>query len=430
MVRQLFILLIAFYWTGAFGQIKIITKQPQKVPQGKKWILTSTMEPLIEVNEGTLNSGTLCNAKIMSNPKSVNAIIEGDYDRPNKAYEINFTSLSKVVYTNDLTYKISAIRSFLCYDYYEINQDKSSSESSTITFYQGQIVYAMGCLESIQIRETALSQNELIEIKSKETLKKQKEIKEQQRQISVEKNRKENKIIGKLTDGTPFDEFEIPTISNNVSPLIQCKNTIGLKSFIVNCLFDSKDNVSIIYNITYDTNSNPIKVTKTITTKNQYDGTENGSKTVSNFNCSEEEVIKNIRRYYQLSEPSRILYKGKMAKVSIVKHIWIKSQSKYYLTKQNVEIKKRKGSLNIEMRNANSFSGHEENEIERNAFTDISYISKIREYIISDPPNTAGYHYGINYYARRTDYKINIEYNDDEKMKEQFTNTIWKIYRE
>jgi hypothetical protein len=149
------------------------------VPQGKKWTLSSKMEPLIEVNEGTLNSGTLCNAKIMSNPKSVAAIIEGDYGRPNKAYEISFTSLSKVAFTNDFTYKISSIRSFLCYDYYEINQDKRSTESSTITFYQGQIVYAMGCLESIQIQETTLSGNELTELKRKETLKIQNEIEEQ-----------------------------------------------------------------------------------------------------------------------------------------------------------------------------------------------------------------------------------------------------------
>jgi hypothetical protein len=63
MARQFIILLITFCWTGVFGQTKIIYKQPQKVPKEKNWTLTSKMEPLIEVNEGTLNSGTLCNAR-------------------------------------------------------------------------------------------------------------------------------------------------------------------------------------------------------------------------------------------------------------------------------------------------------------------------------------------------------------------------------
>lgn len=430
MARQFIILLITFCWTGIFGQTKIIYKQPQKVPQGKKWTLTSKMEPLIEVNEGTLNSGTLCNAKILSNPKSVTAIIEGEYGRPNKAYEISFTALSKVPYTNELTYKLSSIKSFLCYNYNETNQDKRSAELTTITFYQGQIVYVMGCLESIQIQETLLSQNELTELKRKETLKKQNEVKEEQRQELAEKNRKENEINEKIANGTAFDEFEIPNISNNVSPLLQSKDTVGLKSFIINCLFDSKGSSTTVYNITYDTNSNPTKITKTITTKNQYDGTENGSETVTNLNCSEEEIIKNIKQFYQLSEPAKILYKGKTAKVSIIKHILVKSQSKYFLTKQNVEIKKRKGSLNVEMRYANTFSGYEENDIQRNSFTDTSYISKIREYIINNPPNTTGYHYGINYYARRTDYNVSVEYNADDKVKYKFTNTIWKVYRQ
>lgn len=427
MTRNLLLLLFTFYFTSVFGQTIIISTQPQKVPQGEKWTLTTQMQPLIEVNEGTLNSGTLCNAKILSNPKSVQAILEGEYGRPNKAYGINFNGLSKVAYTNDLTYKVSSISSFSCYDYNATNQDNRSSEKTVITFLPGQIVYVMGCLESIQMTESILSQNELTELKKKEILKKQNEIKEQGRQEFEEKNEKENDIKEKLTSGYAFDEFEIPNISNNTSPSLNCIDTLGLKSFILNCLFKDNKQLSITYNVTYDTLLNPIGLTKTITTYNQYDGTANGTKITNDFSCGEKEILDSLKKYFKLSASAKINFNRKTYSIPIVKHIWIKSQSKYYLTKQNVEIRKKKGHLNIEMTYANSFSGYEENVIKRNPFTDNSYIDKIKEYIRSNPPDTRGYNYGINYYARRTDFIIDIEYNNDEEVKHTFSNTIWKI---
>lgn len=159
--KSLVIFLFTFSWTGVLGQIIIITKYSQKVPQGKKWTLTSNMQPLIEVNEGTLNSGTLCNANILSNPRNLATINEGDYGNPNKSYGIDFKGLTKVAYTNNLTYKISSILSFLCYDHFNVGQDNKISEQSNITFYPGQTISLSGCLETIEFLENDLSQTDL-----------------------------------------------------------------------------------------------------------------------------------------------------------------------------------------------------------------------------------------------------------------------------
>lgn len=184
MIRHLVILLVTFYWSNALGQPVIVGKQPREVPQGKKWTLTTKMQPVIELNEGTLNSGTLCNAMILSNSKNVTGIIEGGYyGKMNKGYGINFTGLSEVAYTNARTYKISSIENFSCVDYHK----KNDQHSLAITFYPGQVIYVMGCLESIQMFQTTFTQNDVDELKRKEALEKQNSIKEEQ--IREEKQR-------------------------------------------------------------------------------------------------------------------------------------------------------------------------------------------------------------------------------------------------
>jgi len=419
LVSGLFILLFIICSTTIVGQTVIIGKYPQKVPQGKKWTLTSKMQPLIEINEGTLNSGTLCNARILSNPKSVEAILEGDYGRPNKSYEIRFNELSKVAYTNALTYKISSISLFQCSDYKENQEEKRSSDLNAITFYQGQSIYVMGCLESIQLFESTLTQKEIIELDRKDKLKKKQEIEEKERIELVNNNSREKEIRDKLNTGYEFFEYELTNIFNTPSPLLICKRKDGLKSFFFNCLLGNENNPKI--NITYDTNSNPIKVSKTVS-----DGTQNGTKTISDFNCSEKEIIDSLKIYFQLSQPAKISYKEISKTVPVVKCIWVESRSKFSITVQNVTIKKKRGNIELEMHTETGSDRYEQRSLDQNQFSDTSYTEKIKEYIINNPPNTTGRNFGINYYAIRIDETVQIEYNDNDKQT--FSRTIWKVF--
>jgi hypothetical protein len=158
MTRQIISTILLFISTIAFGQKNVIlTKYPQKVPIGKKWVLPLNKALLIEVNEGTLVSGTLCSAKFLTRNPSISAILEGQYGRPNKVYGISFKNLSKVAYTNGVTFSITPI-SYSSYDYSN-SQDGVLQSKENIVFHEGQSVYITECLESLQVLEYTLSAN-------------------------------------------------------------------------------------------------------------------------------------------------------------------------------------------------------------------------------------------------------------------------------
>ena len=60
----------------------IITQRPQTVPMGKRWVLLAGEKTTIEISDGTLNSGTFCNAMFLSNPHMIFNINKGDYSNP------------------------------------------------------------------------------------------------------------------------------------------------------------------------------------------------------------------------------------------------------------------------------------------------------------------------------------------------------------
>jgi len=167
-MKKLLILTAFCISITTFGQTVIIGTSPLPVPQGKKWILPTNKEILIETSDGTLRSGTLCNARILSSPKIVTGILEGEYGHPNEVYSILFNELYSVAYANKYTYSITPISIVNSnFDLSEL-QHKGLNDigSKQIVFYPGQKVYVGECLQSIQFIEANLTPQDQLEIKN------------------------------------------------------------------------------------------------------------------------------------------------------------------------------------------------------------------------------------------------------------------------
>lgn len=228
MIKYIITSILLFISTLSFGQKSIIlTKYPQKIPTGKKWILPLTKPLLIEVNDGTLNIGTLCSAKFITKTPSISALIEGDFGRPNKVYSINFKNLIKVAYTNGVTFSIVPT-SFSSYDYLNSQQGVIQSKQD-VTFYQGQTVYITECLENIQLIEYNLTANDISELKQKERNKKELEIKNKREQEANSIKEREEGFSANIINNAPFRLDEL----NNKPFLIRTDN-LNLKEEILN----------------------------------------------------------------------------------------------------------------------------------------------------------------------------------------------------
>jgi hypothetical protein len=199
------------------GQYVMLTGYPQKVPNGKKWTLPTKQEILIEVNSGTLTSFTLCNSRILSNPRIITGIIEGQYGQPNEVYSILFKDLHKVAYTNDLTYRIlplSIVDTKFNLSKFE-NTTLESVGLKQLVFYSGQFVYVSECIQSMQIIETDMTAKDYNDIKKKENERKAKELGiEQKRKASEEKEKEIAKIETRKKILFTSDFFESSELTN------------------------------------------------------------------------------------------------------------------------------------------------------------------------------------------------------------------------
>lgn len=152
------------------GQTIIVNNYPKVVPQGKKWVLPTGQEILIELNTNAFQSGSQCNALLNSNPIILSGILEGSINNPNEVYSILLSELSKIAYSNEFTYGITPIRIIDS----KFNMDELSYKpiyhvgKKQITFYPGQKVFVGACLQSIQLIEYTISTEELNEIKERE----------------------------------------------------------------------------------------------------------------------------------------------------------------------------------------------------------------------------------------------------------------------
>jgi hypothetical protein len=181
----------------SFGQRNIVlSSYPKKVPDGKKWILTTNQETLIEVDYGVLKDGSLCNALFLSSPGVIHGVLEGDYGNAKEGYTILFDSRNKVPYTNEYTYSIipKSIVSIL-FDLSEL-KTKPVDEvgEKQIAFYAGEKVYVGGCLKSLQLTEANLNTEDFQKISLKKKQEEEKIAKQEQAIIDKQNYVKNNKI--------------------------------------------------------------------------------------------------------------------------------------------------------------------------------------------------------------------------------------------
>ena len=184
----------------SIGQTIILGQYPKTVPEGKKWSIPTNKELLVELSNGSFQSGTLCNASVMSNPRILSGIVEGEYGRPNEVYSIIFKELNKVAYTNEVTYSIIPLGiADKNFSLSELKYKKANEVGKKqIVFYPGQKVYVSQCIQSIQLTEENLSAKELSEIKNKENekivLEQKKKQDETDKKSKAEQDRR-NKIL-------------------------------------------------------------------------------------------------------------------------------------------------------------------------------------------------------------------------------------------
>ncbi len=205
MKRLLLLTLLIIPLLGFTQKTVTITTYPQKVPEGKKWILSNNQNILVEVNRGVLNSGSLCNARFLSNPRILTGIVVGEYGKPREIYGIIFKNLTKATYVNELTFNILPI-SFVNSDF-DLSELRSNNPEnvgrSEIKFIQGQKVFVGECLSGIQVIEKDLTPTELATIKEKE---KQLELIEQKqkKEEDEKKIKAENELKEKVKNSNEY----------------------------------------------------------------------------------------------------------------------------------------------------------------------------------------------------------------------------------
>jgi hypothetical protein len=149
----------------------VIYKQPKKVPEGKVWKIERGQQVKIQVSDGTLSSGSYCNAMFLSNPGIIFNINRGDYYNA-EGYGIIISSFEKVPYTNDRTFLITPL-SIIDKDF-DISQFRNLEPkdigTKEIVFKAGETVFAGSCFESIEVIESDLSKEDLLAEKKKKDL--------------------------------------------------------------------------------------------------------------------------------------------------------------------------------------------------------------------------------------------------------------------
>jgi hypothetical protein len=157
----------------------ILSNHVQTVPEGKVWKLQRDKPIKVQFNPGTLESGSLCNAWLLTKPSIVSFIRSGSIFESN-IYNVIISDFKKIPYTNDITYLIYPI-SFI---------DKSVEPSELmnklpeevgmkeLVYFENESVSVGQCLLSLEITEYDLSKKEkkILAMKKEEYIKSQSNI--------------------------------------------------------------------------------------------------------------------------------------------------------------------------------------------------------------------------------------------------------------
>jgi hypothetical protein len=168
-MKKYLIVLLVIIISSTIAQTKSkkinITKTIKIVPTGKIWKLERDKPIIIQISEGTLKSGTLCNAMFRSNPGFILHIYRGDYNKAD-GYSIIIKNIEKLKYINGITYKVTPIsivdKNFNLETPLIDNPENVGSKE--IVFKPGEMVFVDNCLVSIELTELGQSDlNKLIE---------------------------------------------------------------------------------------------------------------------------------------------------------------------------------------------------------------------------------------------------------------------------
>lgn len=161
-ITILFVILSSVVNAQSVGKKVIITQVPKTVPAGKIWKLERGKETIVQLNEGTLKNGTLCNALFLSRPGIVFSLNKGDYQN-GEGYGILFKNFEKVQYTNDITYSITPI-SFVDKEFDLESLSTNAPEdvgTNELSFKAGEKVFVSTCFVTIELAEYNMSHADL-----------------------------------------------------------------------------------------------------------------------------------------------------------------------------------------------------------------------------------------------------------------------------
>jgi hypothetical protein len=162
------LLMFATFSISSLSQTKtvFITNDTKIVPEGKKWKLEIGKSTKIQVNSGTLTTGTYCNAMFLSNPRVIWNINKGNRYHA-ESFGIKFENLEEVPFTNGYTFNIIPILF--------IDVQKEAIGSKKLVFMAGESVFIGSCLEAIEFIEVNMTPEEIMLQKKERTLALEKE---------------------------------------------------------------------------------------------------------------------------------------------------------------------------------------------------------------------------------------------------------------
>ena len=160
-----------FSYGQAFKKVIVYT-YPKKVPDGKVWKIESGKKTIVQLVEGSLQSGTFCNAMFLSRPGIVFNINKGDVYNA-VSFGIIISDFEKIPYTNDYTYSITPTS--IIDKNFELSELKVKKPEDVgtkeIVFYAGETVFVGNCIASIELTEYNMTKQQLMLEKRKEDLK-------------------------------------------------------------------------------------------------------------------------------------------------------------------------------------------------------------------------------------------------------------------
>ncbi|KAF0151545.1 MAG: hypothetical protein FD143_1844 [Ignavibacteria bacterium] len=226
--------------TLSIAQKVIIGQYPTTVPFGKKWILQTNQEILVELQPNIM-SGSMCDAQIRSNPGIISVIKKYDLRKTNYNYTLLFNEISKVAFSNNNTFKVVPISIANIESDLELlgKVDLKKIGKKEIVFYPGDVVSVGLCIKNLQLFEMPLSKKELVELKWREDeIKKENEY---EKKMELEKNERRIEEENRKNEllAYTFDLYEYNTTAYNVM-------YFQIRDYLLNCFKEKPSSRRVI----------------------------------------------------------------------------------------------------------------------------------------------------------------------------------------